>query len=258
MSKIIIDTETTGLTPGVDEIIELAIIDADTGDILHNRRYGTSRIKSWDAAERINGISPALVDGIAPLDDQSSAAQIIKSADLIVGWNVDFDIRMLGMSSGIETDAETLDMMEADALLFGEILPDRRSGKWRKLVDAAAWWGFDPQMADQMYGSAAIRGGYHTALTDCAAVRHIYREYMIFMRAKYNRDVYNKVIMCRSYLRGIQSCMHAIHIALMIAMRKTDNDIDTQGMLDMLLNDLRTVAGEAAIAAGGLGGADDG
>lgn len=257
MSKIIIDTETTGLTPGVDEIIELAIIDADTGDILHNRRYGTTRIKSWDAAERINHISPSMVDGIAPLDAQSSAAQIIKSADLIIGWNIDFDLKML-MCSGIETDAETLDMMEEDALLFGEITPDRRSGKWRKLVDAAAWWGFDPLMGDQKYGSAAVRGGYHTALTDCAAVRHIYREYLIFMRAKWNRDIYNKVVVCRSYLRSIQSHMHAIHISLMIAMRKTDKDIETQGMLDMLLSDLRTIAGDTAVAAGGLGGADDG
>ncbi len=258
MSKIIIDTETTGLTPGVDEIIELAIIDADTGDILHNRRYGTTRIKSWDAAERINHISPAMVDGIAPLDAQSSAAEIIKSADLIIGWNVDFDIKMLMMSSWIETDAETFDMMEADARLLGEITPDRRSGKWRKLVEAAAWWGFDPQMAETRYGSDAIRGGYHTALTDCAAVRDIYRKYMITMSADYNRELKSKIVMCRNYLRSIQSDMHMIHLALTVASMQKDSDVETQGMLDMLLTDLRTIAGDAAVAAGGLGGDQDG
>lgn len=254
MSKIIIDTETTGLNAGIDEIIELAAIDADTGDVLINQRYGTTRIKSWDAAERINHITPEMVEGLPPLDAQSEAAAIIRDADLIIGWNVDFDIKMLMASSLIETKAQIFDMMGADANLLGEITPDKRNGKWRKLVEAAAWWGYDPQMAEQRYGCAAIRGGYHTALTDCAAVRDIYRKYMITMSAEYNRDIKSKIVVCRNYMRSIQSDMHVIHLALMVASMQTDKDIETQGMLDMLISDLRTIAGDVAVASGGLGG----
>lgn len=243
--KIIIDTETTGLTPGIDEIIELAAIDAETGDVLINQRYGTKWTRDWYAAERINGISPAEVAGLPPLDAQSDAAAIIRDADLIIGWNVHFDLDMLQKSSGIETKAESYDVMKADARLLGEITPDRRSGKYRKLSDAATWWGYEEQ-------------DYHTALIDCQATRHVYRRLLMVLGAEWNRDTKSKIVMCRNYLRSIQSDMHMIHAALMVASLQTDKDIETQGMLDMLISDLRTIAGDTAVAAGGLGGADDG
>ena len=248
MSKIIIDTETTGLNAGIDEIIELAAIDADTGEVLINRRYDTQARREWAAAERINGISPAEVAGLAPFGMCRDDIEIINSADLIIGWNVDFDIRMIE-AAGIKIKPERFDMMAADANMIGEITPDRRSGKYRKLSAAAAWWGFDPQAAEQRYHVAE----YHGALFDCAATRAIYRKYMITISAEYNRDIKSKIVVCRNYLRSIQSDMHVIHLALMVASMQTDKDIETQGMLDMLISDLRTIAGDVAVASGGLG-----
>lgn len=249
MSKIIIDTETTGLDPFVDEIIELAAIDADTGDILINRRYGTIARTDWADAERINGISPADVAGLPPLGACKEDIAIINSADLIIGWNIGFDIRMIE-ATGIKVKPERFDLMGADARMVGEITPDKRSGKWRKLADAAVWWGFDPQAAEHRYHVSE----YHGALFDCAAVRDIYRKYMVTMSAEYNRELKSKIVMCRNYLRSIQSDMHMIHLALTVASMQKDSDIETQEMLDMLLTDLRTIAGDAAVAAGGLGG----
>ena len=77
---------------------------------------------------------------------------------------------------------------------------------------------------------------------------------MITMSAEYNRDIKSKIVVCRNYLRSIQSDMHVIHLALMVASMQTDKDIETQGMLDMLISDLRTIAGDVAVASGGLDG----
>ena len=253
MSKIIIDTETTGLNAGIDEIIELAAIDADTGEVLINKRYATRVVRRWDAAELINGISPEDVAGLPPFGDDPADIEIINGADLIIGWNVDYDIRMIE-ATGITVEPERFDLMSADANLLGEITPDRRGGKWRKLIDAAEWWGFDVRDAEARYGV----NQYHGALFDCAATRAIYRKYMITMSAEYNRDIKSKIVVCRNYLRSIQSDMHVIHLALMVASMQTDKDIETQGMLDMLISDLRTIAGDVAVASGGLGGDHDG
>lgn len=249
MNKIIIDTETTGLDPFMDEILELAAIDADTGDVLINRRYGTIARSEWAGAERINHISPADVAGLPPLGACKEDIEIINSADLIIGWNVDFDIRMIE-AAGIKVKPRRFDLMAADANVLGEITPDRRSGKYRKLADAAAWWGFDPQMAEQRYHVAE----YHGALFDCAATREIYRRYHMLMGAEYNREIKSKISICRNYLRSIQYDLHTIHTGLMDASMRTDKDAETQGMLDMLLSDLRTIAGDTDVASGGLGG----
>lgn len=252
MSKIIIDTETTGLDPFLDEILELAAIDADTGDVLINRRYGTRARREWAGAERINHISPADVAGLPPLGACKEDIEIINSADMIIGWNIDFDIRMIE-ATGAKIKPERFDLMSADANILGEITPDRRSGKYRKLSDAAAWWGFDPQAAEQRYHVAE----YHGALFDCAATREIYRRYHMLMGAEYNREIKSKIVMCRNYLRSIQSDIHMIHLALMVASLQTDKDIETQGVLDMLISDLRTIAGDVAVASGGMGGDQD-
>lgn len=249
MSKIILDTETTGLNPFFDEIIELAAIDADTGDIMINRRYGTIARTDWDDAEAINGISPADVAGLPPLGACKEDIEIINSADLIIGWNIDFDIRMIE-ATGVKIKPERFDMMSADAQMIGEITPDRQSGKWRKLVEAASWWGFDPQMAEQRYHVSE----YHGALFDCAATRDIYRNYMIMMSATYNLDIKRKIMLCRNYMRSIQDDMHRIHLFMTMASLRDDRDAELKGMLDMLLSDLRTVAGYAAIGSGGLDG----
>lgn len=73
--RIIIDTETTGLNAIRDEIIELAIIDADTGVPLYDHRYGTAYVREWPAAQDINHISPDDVANLDPLraDDPAAA-----------------------------------------------------------------------------------------------------------------------------------------------------------------------------------------
>lgn len=164
--RIILDTETTGLDPIHDEILELSIIDADTGETLHAQRYEPAIRMEWPAAELINGISPLDVRGCPEIADDQRIQQLIDRADWIGGWNIDFDLKMLH-AIGIEPrgDAEIVDIMQMDADLCGMITPDRLDGRFRKLAIAAEWWGYQPPE-----GMA-----YHSSVTDCLATRHVYR-----------------------------------------------------------------------------------
>lgn len=54
---IIFDTETTGLNPREDEIIQISIIDG-LGNVLINELVHPYWKKSWSEAARVNGITP--------------------------------------------------------------------------------------------------------------------------------------------------------------------------------------------------------
>lgn len=57
---IVIDTETTGLNAGVDELLQVSIID-DEGKTLFNSYIKPSKTKSWDSAMAVNHITPEMV-----------------------------------------------------------------------------------------------------------------------------------------------------------------------------------------------------
>lgn len=164
--RIIIDTETTGLDTLHDEILELSIIDADTGEVLHSQRYDTALRMEWPAAEKINGISPRDVRGCPEIADDQRIQPLIDQADWIGGWNVDFDLKMLSAVGIIPRgDAEIVDVMQLDAELCGVITPERNSTKWRKLAVAAEWWGYQPPDGQM----------YHSSIVDCLATRYVWQ-----------------------------------------------------------------------------------
>jgi len=72
MRTVFLDTETTGLrgcyAGGSDEIVELAILD-DRGKPLVNQVVRPPRRKLWPQAQRIHGISPAMVANAPKLDE---------------------------------------------------------------------------------------------------------------------------------------------------------------------------------------------
>lgn len=184
--RIILDTETTGLSPVDDEILELSIIDADSAEVLHSKRYDTALRYEWPAAEAINGISPRDVRECPEIGSDHDIQRLIDQADWIGGWNVDFDLSMLSAVGVMpRPDAEIVDVMQMDADLCGLITPDRMAGRWRKLAVAAEWWGYQPPDGKM----------YHSSIVDCLATRHVYRaitkwrddaavDHLIYMRAR--------------------------------------------------------------------------
>lgn len=97
MSKtIVLDVETTGLDPQLDEILQLSIID-ENGSILFNEYIKPVRHESWDEAEAIHHISPETVKDCKTLDEHKETLQkILYDADCIIGYNVSSDLRRMG------------------------------------------------------------------------------------------------------------------------------------------------------------------
>lgn len=55
--SIVIDTETTGLDPFRDELLQVSIIDEE-GNVLFDSYFKPLKHKEWSKAESVNHISP--------------------------------------------------------------------------------------------------------------------------------------------------------------------------------------------------------
>lgn len=213
--RIIIDTETTGLDPIFDEILELSVIDADTGEVLHSQRYEPAIRMEWTAAEVINGISPSDVRGCPEIGSDHDIQRLIDQADWIGGWNIEYDLSMLSAVGVMpRPDAEIVDVMEMDVDLCGMITPDHPAGRWRKLAVAAEWWGYQPPEGKM----------YHSSIVDCLATRHVYNQIRKYhSRKETDRLVYGE---SRIHMEDIMRDAGIIQQQLLQMMRSgTDHDM---------------------------------
>lgn len=226
--RIILDTETTGLSPVDDEILELSIIDADSGEVLHSKRYDTVLRFEWPAAEAINGISPNDVRGLPDIGSDHDIQRLLDQAEWIGGWNIDYDLSMLSAVGVLpRPDAEIVDVMQMDADLCGLITPDRMAGRWRKLAIAAEWWGYQPPEGKM----------YHSSIVDCLATRHVYRA-MVAWRddAKIDHVAY---MYARASMRAIMEDLGHIQGRMLTRMQEgIGHDDPIMQMLDSALDTL--------------------
>ncbi|MCH3943030.1 MAG: 3'-5' exonuclease [Atopobiaceae bacterium] len=118
---VCVDTETTGLDPDKDEILQMSFVDGD-GNVLFDSLIKPAHRKRWPKAQEINGISPADVKDKPMVEDVADRVRdIISNADVLVGYNLDFDVQMLGSAGiGIGT-TKRFDVMPEYA---------RAHGKW--------------------------------------------------------------------------------------------------------------------------------
>lgn len=94
--RIVIDTETTGLDPMEDEILQLSIIDGD-GNTIIDRKYKPEHTQAWPEAEQINHISPASVaDRPGISTDLDEIQLILDRAIEVCVYNAEFDLAFLG------------------------------------------------------------------------------------------------------------------------------------------------------------------
>lgn len=169
MSTVIIfDTETTGLDPRKDEILTLSAIDAE-GHVLWDRAYRPSHTWAWPHAEAVNHISPESVAACPEIgEDERDFSELFGSADLVIGYNVSFDLGFLA-AVGIRprVGAEVHDTMLDFAELRRVPDPRHRHGspwKWHKLTEAADFIGYD-------WGSDAAHGSLADARATLAVQR---------------------------------------------------------------------------------------
>jgi len=165
--SIVIDTETTGLSPEHDEILQVSIIDS-AGNILFDSLFRPS-VSSWEEAEKINGISPDMVANAPRLIDRiHEITEIMYKSDKIIGYNTSFDLNFL-RNNGLVLHGteEIIDVMNIFAPIYGEWSYKRNSWKWQKLTTAAAYYGYDWSSRTE---------GAHNSLGDCFATLYVYEK----------------------------------------------------------------------------------
>lgn len=88
------DTETTGLHPETDEVLELAVIDGNENALV-NERFRPAHAVSWDEASMINGIWPKDVADREPLIRSRNRLKDLFSGRKLVAYNCAFDAAFL-------------------------------------------------------------------------------------------------------------------------------------------------------------------
>jgi len=141
-----IDTETTGLEPGKDEILQVSIVDGN-GDILFDSLVKPTHRKRWPKAAEVNGITPDMVKDKPNIEDiADDIERTMDGAELLVGYNLEFDTSMLD-ACGVSLRArDTFDVMKEYASVHGKWNNYYNDYSFVKLVTAAHHYGikFDP------------------------------------------------------------------------------------------------------------------
>lgn len=160
---IVIDVETTGVNPKDSEALQISIIDGEA-KCLFNAYIKPIHATSWEGAERVNGISPAMVANEPSITQYKPILDaIIEDAELIVGYNSDnFDLPLLrNLGINISETIPTFDVMMAFSPIYGEWNDYRQDYKWQKLTTCANYYGYGDFVA-------------HDSLEDCKATLHCY------------------------------------------------------------------------------------
>ena len=154
----VIDIETTGLNPRISEVLQLAIIDGNDGGVVLNDFYDVNA-ESWPEAQAVNRITKQMVDGFPHLADEAAeVSEILAKFDVIVGYNITFDLEFL-KNAGVKIPrVPIVDLMVDFSEMKGEYVLKR----W-KLSQACAWAGCELLKA-------------HDAVTDSMATLALYNK----------------------------------------------------------------------------------
>ena len=163
--EIVIDTETTGLNPYDDELLQVSIIDGQ-GKTLFNSYIKPLYTDNWNKAMAVNHITPETV-ATAPniLEVKQEISRIINSAHTIIGYNVDFDLGFLSNIGIKNENAAIVDVMENFAYIYGEWSEQYGCHKWQRLTKCAEYYGYD-------WGTDIA----HDSLADCKATLYCYQK----------------------------------------------------------------------------------
>ncbi len=161
---LVLDTETTGFSK-TDEILQLSIINGD-GEVVMNEYFRPEHTRSWYYAEKVNHISPAMVEDKPAISERKREIEnILHAAKVIVGYNLPFDLGML-IQSGIYIPSAKkvryVDLMKPFARTYGE-KSEKYPGqfKYQKLITCAKYYGYTEE-------------GWHDSLADTKATLYCF------------------------------------------------------------------------------------
>ena len=158
-SYVIVDTETTGLDPHNDKIIQLSAIlyNPEGYPVESFNTYINPGIPIPSGASRINGITDDMVRNAPTIEEVQDTFVAFCKNLLLVGYNVPFDLRFLAAAFPSHFDERE----------YIDLLPICRSclpAPDYKLETVASLLGYAPD------------GGFHDSLTDCEAVAAVLNE----------------------------------------------------------------------------------
>ena len=156
---LVIDTETTGLTPGKDEILQLSIIDGN-GNTIFNEKFKPIHRKTWKKAEEINGISPSDVKNCKSAESFEEEVIEIFNGDysLLVGYNLEFDLQFIKETFNVNIDKYSQwDVMKEFAPIYGHYSERHGDYVYKSLEVCARNYKYKWE------------GEQHDALADCKA-----------------------------------------------------------------------------------------
>lgn len=159
---VIFDTETTGMCPGTDEILQISIMDADE-NVLLNTYIKPYLMNEWSEAQGTHGITPEMVENAPYLHEVIlDIKAIFDVAEFIVGYNIGFDRGFLSFAGIDLSKKQQIDVMEDFAPLYGEWSNYYQSFKWQKLSTCASYFDFEFKA--------------HDSLEDVKATLHCYKK----------------------------------------------------------------------------------
>lgn len=166
MDKILVlDTETTGLGHRA-EILQFSAMWGNE-EIAMNQYIRPEHTDRWEQAMSVNHITPGLVADKPTMSELKEKIEaLLYNADIIVGYNLPFDLRMLSQN-GVELPSEDkvkyVDLMIPFAEIYGEYNDYFGDYKWQKLITCAHYYGYTGD-------------GWHDSLADVRATLYCYRK----------------------------------------------------------------------------------
>ena len=138
---VCLDVETTGLDPRSDEVLQVALVRGD-GEVLLSRYVRPEHHSSWPLAQRTHGISPSMVEGCPSLASlKPEIEEAFEDVDLIVGYNVAFDLLFLRAADISIGKAPVFDVMREFAPVAGRWDADSHRYAWVSLAYCARYYG---------------------------------------------------------------------------------------------------------------------
>ncbi len=166
---LVIDTETTGLKSN-DEILQLSIINWDEKIIL-DELFKPANKTRWTEASKINGIYPRHVKDQPSFYSKShDVCEILQAADVLIGYNVQFDLNMLSQNGASinpkENNIKIIDVMGISTEAYGYYNSYFDNKKWIKLTDSIERSGIE----------TPENGNAHNSLYDAICTLRLYKE----------------------------------------------------------------------------------
>ncbi|MCM1275485.1 MAG: 3'-5' exonuclease [Lachnospiraceae bacterium] len=162
-----VDTETTGLDPATDEILQLSIVDGSNEEIF-NEYFCPSYHLAWDKAAEINHITREMVQNKPTFGERLDAINLLfERCEVFVGYNAGFDLRFLKKSGVIFPEnmrvIDVQQMFMGKMAALGEWDHTRDRPKWRSLRECAEFCGYKWE------------GEAHNSLADAKAALACYK-----------------------------------------------------------------------------------